>query len=222
MSHRSTGAGRRWGWATAALAAVALACLAAAVGFAGTTTSPGAGTTVARVPEVATESTAPVEPVEQSHSTPEPGTSRPVGLSIPVIDVDARIAGVALNPDRTVEVPSDPRLTGWYRLGPAPGTPGSAVILGHVDSPAGPAVFARLRHLVRGDLVHVAGADGSTATFRVTRVATYPNESFPAQEVYAAPGPGRRLRLVTCGGDYEPGDGYQANVVVYTRLVHAA
>jgi hypothetical protein len=216
MSHRSTGARRPWGWLAAALAVVAATCLAVAV-QGGSPAALGAA-----VPAEPVAPVAPVTPVERSHTSPAPRRIPPVGLSIPVIDVDARIAGVALNPDRTVEVPSDPWLTGWYRLGPAPGSSGSAVILGHVDSPAGPAVFARLRYLVRGDLVHVEGADGSTATFRVTRVATYPNQSFPAQEVYAAPGPGRRLRLVTCGGAYEPGDGYQANVVVYTRLVRGA
>jgi hypothetical protein len=145
-------------------------------------------------------------------------TIPPVRLRIPAIDVVARTIGLGLNPDRTVEVPSLPMDSGWYRFGPAPGQPGSAVILGHVDSPAGPAVFADLRHLRRGDLVHVEGADGSTSTFGVRRVATYPNESFPANEVYAAPGRVSALNLVTCGGEYDAESGYQANVVVFTEL----
>lgn len=50
------------------------------------------------------------------------------------------------------------------------------------------------------------------------RLALYPNAEFPAQRVYAAPG-GRGLNLVTCGGAYDRDDGgYQANLVVYTRL----
>ena len=146
----------------------------------------------------------------------------PVALRIPAIDVDARVTRLGLNKDQTVEVPSNPADTGWYRLGPPPGQQGSAVILGHVDSMQGPAVFYRLRYLEPGDQVLVEAADGSTSTFRVIRLATYPNENFPAQKVYAAPGRRRVLNLVTCGGKYDPESGYQANVVVYTRWVRDA
>lgn len=152
-------------------------------------------------------------PAAESPSAP------PVHLRIPAIGVSARIIQLGLNADRTVEVPGDPATTGWYRLGPRPGAEGSAVILGHVDSVAGPAVFYRLRFLAPGDRIVVRAADGSTTRFRVTEVATYPNEQFPAERVYGPHGDRHSLQLVTCGGDYDPESGYQANVVVYTRLV---
>lgn len=158
----------------------------------------------------------PVTHARASAATQE--TVAPVRLRIPTIDVAARIVRLGLNPDQTVEVPSRPMDSGWYQFGPTPGKPGSAVILGHVDSAAGPAVFARLRHLRRGDLVQVEGADGAISSFRVKRVATYPNASFPAEKVYAAPDAVRGLNLVTCGGEYDAESGYQANVVVYTEL----
>ena len=154
-----------------------------------------------------------------STSAPSATAARPVGLRIPAIDVAARVVRLGLNPDRTVEVPSNPAETGWYRPGPAPGDAGSAVILGHVDSVDGPAVFDRLDELRVGDRVAVDAADGSTAVFRVVRLVNYPNDRFPAERVYAAPGGGRRLNLVTCSGPFDPEDGYQANLVVYTRQV---
>ena len=143
-------------------------------------------------------------------------------IVIPAIEVDAPVTRLGLNEDRTVEVPADASDTGWYHPGPPPGEHGSAVILGHVDSAQGPGVFHRLRFLERGDLVVVNAADGSTSTFRVIRLATYPNEDFPAQKVYQAPGRSRVLNLVTCGGAYDRETGYQANVVVYTRWVRGA
>lgn len=211
------------GWLTLALAAVAATCLAVAVASPGSLPRAGAATSQKADPS-APASSAPATPsgARASGSTPTVVPVPPVRISIPAIEVSAGVDELGLKNDRTVEVPEDPMRTGWYRLGPTPGQPGSAVILGHVDSTAGSAVFGRLRDLRPGDLVVVAAADGARLTFRVIRLSTYPNEDFPADEVYAAPGRERRLNLVTCGGTYTPDTGHQANLVVYTRLVQDA
>lgn len=142
----------------------------------------------------------------------------PTHLRIPAIGVATDLIGLGLNDDNTVEVPEDPDRAGWFDLGPTPGRPGSAVILGHVDSTVGPAVFYRLRHLRAGDEVEVRLADGTTALFAVTQVVTYPNERFPARKVYAGSPRRPTLKLVTCGGRYDvEAGGYQSNVVAYTR-----
>lgn len=146
----------------------------------------------------------------------------PAVLQIPAIDLDTQLVPLGLQPDRTVEVPADPELAGWYRFGVIPGQHGAAVILGHVDSVEGPAVFALLSTLRRGDQVDVELASGHTAAFTVTRVRTYPNATFPAKRVYRSRHEQRTLNLVTCGGVYDRDrGGYQSNVVVYTRHVHA-
>jgi sortase (surface protein transpeptidase) len=206
------------GWLAIGLAAVAAGCLALAVA------SPGSVPRAVAAPPKA-------DPVASSRSTPSATSSSgasgtattapvpPVRISIPVLHLVAPVDELGLQDDLTVEVPEDPMRTGWYRMGTAPGQPGSAVILGHVDSTAGTAVFARLHDLRPGDLVIVSAADGTSSTFRVIRLSTYPNAEFPAAEVYAAPGPEHRLNLVTCGGKYTRATGHQANLVVYTRLV---
>lgn len=152
-----------------------------------------------------------------------PRTVRPEALRIPSIDVASTLVDLGLNDDRTVEVPQDAAVAGWYDRGPLPGEIGSAVVLGHVDSAAGPGVFARLGELVAGDRVEVLLSDGSVGTFRVDRVATYANEDFPAEQVYAG-SPGRAtLNLVTCGGVYDADrGGYQSNVVVFAEPVGRA
>jgi sortase (surface protein transpeptidase) len=144
----------------------------------------------------------------------------PAALDIPSIGVSTPLVRLGLQPDRTVEVPADADRAGWFRRGPAPGRRGSSVILGHVDSVAGPAVFARLGELRRGDSVTVTRADGSELRFVVRALVTYARSDFPARRVYAAQGE-RRLNLVTCSGAYDSANGgYQANLVVYTRLPH--
>jgi sortase (surface protein transpeptidase) len=75
-------------------------------------------------------------------------------------------------------------VAGWYALGPRPGDPGSAVILGHVDSTRGPAVFYRLRQLRPGDEITIRRADGSVVRFAVQRTAQYDKRRFPTDEVY--------------------------------------
>jgi sortase (surface protein transpeptidase) len=144
----------------------------------------------------------------------------PAHLTIPAIGGATDLVRLGLQPDRTVEVPADADRAGWFEEGPAPGQTGSSVVLGHVDSAAGPAVFHRLAELGPGDRILVRMDDGSVARFAVRRVATYANADFPAQEVYAG-SPGQpALNLVTCGGWYDAArGGWQGNVVVFTALL---
>lgn len=152
-------------------------------------------------------------------SAPTDPVARPTRLTIGAIGVATPLISLGLNADETVEVPKDPDRAGWYRLGPAPGAPGSAVILGHVDSAEGPAVFARLRTLTPGTRIVVEHADGTRSRFAVRSITTYANEDFPAARVYRNRG-ARTLTLVTCGGAYDAAKGgYQANVVVTAAYV---
>ncbi len=164
----------------------------------------------------ATAASIPPEPTV----VPDPVVTRsaPVTIRIPAIELTARVSGLGLKSDGTVQVPANPAQTGWYRRGPAPGEEGSAVILGHVDSLQGPAVFYRLRFLRTGDRIQVTLADGAVAHFVVRTVSMYRNEKFPARRVYGSPGYSA-LQLVTCGGRFDTASGYQSNVVVYSSLV---
>lgn len=166
--------------------------------------------------------TAPTPPrTSEPSATFKPGRV-PIQISIPAIQVTAGITELGLNKDGTVEVPKNPDKTGWYRKGPMPGEPGSAVILGHVDSKVGPAVFYRLKNLDPGDQIAVKLDSGSVAHFEVTRVAQYPIEDFPRYKVYAGKPDRPALNLVTCGGKYDrEAGGYQSNVVVYTTYLWA-
>ncbi len=145
--------------------------------------------------------------------------STPLKLTISAISLSASLGTLGLNSDGTVQVPTVIQQPGWYQLGPSPGQIGSAVILGHVDSHVGPAVFFKLRLLVAGDMVNVTLADGVVAQFRVTSVATYLKSDFPDEAVYTSHGYSA-LQLVTCGGVFDTQTGhYLSNVVVFTSLV---
>ena len=142
----------------------------------------------------------------------------PVRLQIPAIAVSTPLVRLGRLPDGSIEVPHDWNTAGWYDRGPRPGQPGPAVILGHVDSKTGPAVFFRLRALRPRDVVRVGLADGRILVFRVQRVQRYPKDEFPTEAVYF-PTLNRELRLITCGGEFDYAAGsYRDNIVVYATL----
>ncbi|WDZ84982.1 class F sortase [Micromonospora cathayae] len=148
--------------------------------------------------------------------------STPTTITIPRIGVNAPIMSLGVEADGTVQMPplQQARNAGWYSRGPSPGEIGNAVIVGHVDSAyIGPAVFFDLGTLLPGDAITVARADGTSATFRVDTVRSYPKTEFPAELVYGGndrPG----LRVVTCGGTFdERTRDYLDNVIVFATLV---
>lgn len=144
--------------------------------------------------------------------------SRPVAIEIRAIGVRARVIPLGLNPDRTLEVPSDFRETGWWTGGARPGEHGPAVIAGHVDSTSGPGVFYELSDLDPGDAIVVARRDGSRVRFTVQRSERYAKASFPTARVYGRT-PGPTLRLITCSGDFDRSTGhYLDNTVVFAAL----
>jgi hypothetical protein len=146
----------------------------------------------------------------------------PLRLKIPSIGVDVAVGRLGLNQDGTIEVPADFNEAGWYDKGPAPGETGPAVVLGHLDSLTGPAVFARLHSLRQGSDVIVIRQDGSQLRFSVERVASFSSDAFPTDQVYGAT-PGPALRLITCGGNFNVGRGrYSANVVAFATLTQAS
>jgi sortase (surface protein transpeptidase) len=145
-------------------------------------------------------------------------TPVPVRIEIPSIGVASSLDRLGRAPDRTVEVPRRWEVAGWYAPGTRPGDPGSAVILGHVDSKRGPAVFFRLRELRRGDDVTITRADGSSVRFAVDRTEQYDKRRFPTDAVYY-PTLAPELRLVTCGGEFDATAGhYRSNVIVFATL----
>jgi hypothetical protein len=141
----------------------------------------------------------------------------PVSVSISRIGLHAAVERLGRNADGTVQVPQRPAEAGWYDEGPRPGERGAAVILGHVDSKRGPAVFYQLRTLHRGDVITVGRSDGSSVRFVVDRLERHAKSRFPAVEVYW-PTLRSELRLITCGGAYvRSAGGYQDNVIVFAR-----
>lgn len=184
------------------LIAVGIVGLLAFTGGDGAPVAAGPSTTVPRNP-------APVVVPPDRHA------AAPVRIRIPSIDVNAAVNPLFVQDDGTLQAPDSFEDTGWWYGGPEPGEAGAAVIAGHVDSDAGPAVFYRLDELESGDRVFIDRADGSTVTFTVQRTARHPKDDFPTKAVYGDTR-GSQLRLVTCGGEFdEDAQSYLSNIIVF-------
>ncbi|MES2966743.1 MAG: class F sortase [Patescibacteria group bacterium] len=145
--------------------------------------------------------------------------SAPTRLVIPAINLDTTfVPPLGLLPDQTIAVPDSYTQVGWYSGGATPGEIGPAVILGHVDTKDGPAVFYSLGQLTEGDEIQILREDGTTAIFEVTKLQRYPQINFPTLAVYG-PTDDATLRLVTCTGTFDKREQtYSHNLVVFATL----
>lgn len=156
-------------------------------------------------------------------ATPNPAAAPvapPARLVAERIGLDDEPMELGRRADRTLEVPPEApgSPAGWYRDSPAPGRPGPAVFLGHVNATGGgPGVFAGLHLLVPGDEIQVQRRDGSRVVFVVRDVQRYAKNAFPSLRVYGNT-VDPELRLITCDG-YDPETGsFDENLVVYAAL----
>lgn len=197
-----------------------VAVLMLAVWALGNAVAPDNRATVTAVDGAAGEPERPatLEPVERGGGE----APAPTGVQMPTVDIAADTIAVGTENDGSLEVPGDPRISGWWSGGAAPGERGAAVIVGHVDSRKGPGAFFRLGDLTAGEAVTVDRADGTSVGFRVDRIERHPKDNFPTSAVYdhtRQP----TLRLITCSGEFDPrGRSYEENTIVFLELASPA
>ena len=140
--------------------------------------------------------------------------SAPVRVQIPSIGADGLVAHVGVNEAGELEVPGNAKTLVWYRYGPSPGEPGSAVIAGHLDWKGVRGTFNELAETPVGETVTVAYDDGSERAFIIRSVELVDKPAVSVNGTFARDGESV-LRLVTCGGEFDrSAHSYYSNVVV--------
>ena len=140
----------------------------------------------------------------------------PVRIEIVAIDLQAPILPLGVVRETgQMEVPENVDEVGWYRYGPAPGWPGSAVLAAHVDMAGeGPGVFFYLDRLRTGDRITVDFDDGTTSAFLVSHAERVPKGELNFDSIFSPVGQ-PLLRLVTCGGGFNRAiRSYDDNIVI--------
>ncbi len=184
-------------------------------------------------PETSAEMLPPAAPTFAGPPLAEGDGFRPERIELPRLGIDAevRAAGTTLAYDsfvgRVVEsfgVPADMHSTTWWSEGPAPGSGGLAVILGHTQIGGGYGVFNNIGTLEPGDRIDVAGA-GASAVFAVREVVSGIRKSDPENlsRVLSDHAETAGIALITCGGLFDADhQASEDNVVVIAERIGQA
>jgi sortase (surface protein transpeptidase) len=145
-------------------------------------------------------------------------TAKPVRLLIPSIGVDSSLERLHQDRRGVLVAPAVADTAGWWAKGVVPGDVGAAVIVGHLDTVLGPAVFVKLKQLRPGDRIEVRMSDGRTVRFGVDTSHVVKKALFPSERVYGAT-PDAQLRLITCSEPFDTvAHSYTDNLVVYATM----
>jgi sortase (surface protein transpeptidase) len=130
------------------------------------------------------------------------GGTVPVLIDIPSIGAHAEVIPLGQDEDGTMQAPVDPDTVGWYALGSGLGTPGNALLDGHVDWAGRVRAFGLLRRLAPGDPIYITDEYGQGLTYSVVWTQLYDAATAPVADIFA-PTEDEQITLITCGGAFD-------------------
>lgn len=109
-------------------------------------------------------------------------------------------------------------VTQWYNATVSPGSPGIAVIAGHVTYNDVPDVFANLEQVKVGDTITVGYANGTKKEFVAVREKSVDKEALRTDQTVWGSSSTPQLVLITCDGKSKVvGEHHVNNFVVWTK-----
>ncbi len=148
-----------------------------------------------------------------SRSAPDRSRT-PLRLVIPALGAELPISPTGLDEKGFMDLPDSPKVAGWYRFSPTPGSGGGATVLAaHVDTRReGPGPLARLQRLGKGDIVEVSTAT-QTHLYQVASVARLGKREVDLEDLFSRTG-AERVHVITCGGSFDSeARRYEDNVI---------
>jgi hypothetical protein len=139
-------------------------------------------------------------------------------VRVPALGINAPVQPVGIDRDGNMAVPSTAFTAGWYRLGPAPGQSGDAVLTCHNTwSGASRALCYNLHTVSVGADVETQNVGGGVHHWTIESIQRVPFSARPAG-LFATTGP-PRLSIITCDGDWDPvHQTYAFRLIVNARL----
>jgi hypothetical protein len=146
----------------------------------------------------------------------------PATIQVEKAGIDAQIETLDIV-NGVMANPTGPWVVAWYRQTATLGEQGNVVLAGHVDYwNVGPSVFYNLRDLVAGDIISLAGENGTRYDYAVEWVDTFDIDQLTGGKLAEVVGPTDTpsVTLITCGGEFDYVNGeYLSRMVVRGTLV---
>lgn len=140
-------------------------------------------------------------------------------LIIPSIGINIPVNRVGVNDDGTMETPKDWQQAGWYINSGHPGENRNVVINAHYDTNYGsPAAFYNLKKIGQGDKVEIADDYGRIFNYNVVKLSYLDIQDPSRLDILKDEEGKSTLTLITCGGVWLPGSGYNKRLVVKAEL----
>ena len=139
-------------------------------------------------------------------------------ISIPKLNVKARILQVGLDKTDTLRAPSNVHDAGWFTGSAKPGsTSGAAVIDGHISGPTQHGIFYDAKKLAKGDTIEVEKGDGTKITYQVVSAETKNTTDIDMAQATESVESGKHgLNIISCAGKYnKTTKQYEQRIVVY-------
>lgn len=147
----------------------------------------------------------------------------PARFSAPTVGINAKILSVGLTSTGNMDTARGWENVAWYKNGPLPGQPGSAVIAGHYESGPNingthvPGVFEKLNQVKIGEKLYVTDGNGKKLSFTVTDMKIVDKDSQTA-DIFTSNGPAR-ITVITCQGTWLPAQKTFSHRLIVTAVL---
>lgn len=149
-----------------------------------------------------------------------PILTSPVSVEVKSVGVKADLVPVNIDDEGTMETPQNWSQAGWYVKGGVPGEERNLIINGHYDDSFGaPAAFYNLKDIQFGDVVDVKDKYGRIFSYKVVELSYLDIKDPSRLDVLEDQESKSTLTMITCGGVYLPGSGYDKRLVVKAELL---
>ena len=158
-------------------------------------------------------------PTQKAVDTYTVPADQPRIMTIPAINVNARVKAVGVTKDNAMGTPANVYDAGWFNQSSKPGQDGAMVIDGHVSSESAHGVFYDLKKLKSGDTITIERGDHTTLNYSVVTTKTYDYNNVDMLAVLRPVDPDKPgLNLITCGGSVIKGTHeFDKRVVVFAK-----
>lgn len=140
-------------------------------------------------------------------------------LTIPSLNLTARVSEVGLTNANKIDVPGDASFAGWYNGSSKVDTVGAAFMTGHYNGVDAGGIFDNLNKISNGATITVEMGDGRKLNYEVVNIENVPIAQVDMSRALSpTEGVMEGLNIMTCQGTWSA-SGFSHRLTVYARRV---